>query len=275
MCRSTTRRTSSLTSSAASQCSSNHYCSTLTWRPVVWTLSSTFCVKPGIVKLLEPTSAASAFASPKLLSSSAMVACAVERALDTVKSAIVRAKSAAAALKRLQGELIDERLAELSPLISELYLRLRPHVDWRTIHYRLRGDVRRMLSFQIGDGLNPFFIFSSGQRRAAGLAFLLAVHLSRRWCRLNTLIMDDPVQHIDDFRALNLAEVLGSIRQDGRQVICAVEDEALGSLLCRRLRSSPSAEGVHVRMAYDSERGVHIEGEQKMRASGSRVLVSA
>ena len=43
--------------------------------------------------------------------------------------------------------------------------------------------------------------------------------------------MDDPVQHIDDFRALNLAEVFGAIRQNGRQVICAVEDQALGELL--------------------------------------------
>lgn len=74
--------------------------------------------------------------------------------------------------------MIDEQLAAVSPLLAELFQRLRPHVDWRAVRYNLRGDVRRMLSFEVGDGLNPSFVFSSGHRRAAGLAFLLAFHLS-------------------------------------------------------------------------------------------------
>jgi ABC-type cobalamin/Fe3+-siderophores transport system ATPase subunit len=55
--------------------------------------------------------------------------------------------------------------------------------------------------------------------------------------RVKTLLLDDPVQHIDDYRALTLVEVLAAIRRSGRQVI-AVEDAALADLLCRRLRSS-------------------------------------
>lgn len=47
--------------------------------------------------------------------------------------------------------------------------------------------------------------------------------------------MDYPVQHIDDFRAFHLVEVLAALSLGGGQVICAVEDEALAELLCRRL----------------------------------------
>jgi chromosome segregation protein len=61
--------------------------------------------------------------------------------------------------------------------------------------------------------------------------------LSRPWCALQTLLLDDPVQHIDDYRALNLVEVLSTIRRTGRQIIVAVEDNALADVLCRRLRS--------------------------------------
>ena len=122
---------------------------------------------------------------------------------------------------------MDERLATISPLLSELFLRLRPHIDWRNIEYRIRGDVRKFLSLSVGDELNPQFVFSSGQRRITGLAFLLSVHLARQWSALNSLVLDDPVQHIDDYRALNLVEVLSAIRMDKRQVICAVEDAAL------------------------------------------------
>jgi ABC-type lipoprotein export system ATPase subunit len=57
--------------------------------------------------------------------------------------------------------------------------------------------------------------------------------------------MDDPVQHIDDYRALNLVEVLTAIRRTGRQVIVAVEDVALANVLCRRLRSASGDPGRH------------------------------
>jgi chromosome segregation protein len=55
--------------------------------------------------------------------------------------------------------------------------------------------------------------------------------------------LDDPVQHIDDFRALHLVEVLAAFRMDGRQIICAVEDPALADLMCRRLSSTPDQRG--------------------------------
>src|SRR5262249_55814692 len=119
----------------------------------------------------------------------------------------------------------------------------RPHTDWTEIGTDFGGRVRGSLNFSVGDGRNPQFLFSSGQRRAAGLAFLLAVHLSRPWCRWHSLLLDDPVQHVDDYRALNLVEVLAAIGGSGRQVIVAVEDAALADLLCRRLRSTPTEPG--------------------------------
>ena len=52
------RSTSVLTSSAAAQCVSNQSCSWATSRPLcTWMFNSTFRVSPGLVKLLDPTSA--------------------------------------------------------------------------------------------------------------------------------------------------------------------------------------------------------------------------
>lgn len=163
--------------------------------------------------------------------------------LARAQSAVASAKSLEKSVRRSAGEIVDERLARISPLLNEIYQRLRPHANWRSIDYSIRGDVRRFLSLKVGDDLNPQFVFSSGQRRAAGLAFLLSVHLARPWSRWETLILDDPVQHIDDFRALHLVEVLSSFRQVGRQIVVAVEDEALADLLCRRMLSTPEDGG--------------------------------
>lgn len=147
------------------------------------------------------------------------------------------------AAKEVANQILTEQFDTVLPLLKELYLRLRPHTDWREIETDFGGRVRASLNFTVGDGRNPQFLFSSGQRRAAGIAFLLAIHLSRPWCRLRSLLLDDPVQHIDDYRALNLVEVLSAVRKTGRQVIVAVEDPALADVLCRRLRSTPTEAG--------------------------------
>lgn len=147
------------------------------------------------------------------------------------------------AAKEVANQILTEQFDTVMPLLKELYWRLRPHTDWQEIEIDFGGRVRASLNFTVGDGRNPQFLFSSGQRRSAGIAFLLAIHLSRPWCRLRSLLLDDPVQHIDDYRALNLVEVLSAVRKTGRQVIVAVEDPALADVLCRRLRSTPTELG--------------------------------
>lgn len=188
------------------------------------------------------------------------------------ETALDAAKTIQKTVKRVSAEIIDERLARISPLLNEIYQRLRPHSEWRTIDYSIRGDVRRFLSLKVGDGLNPQFVFSSGQRRAAGLAFLLSVHLSRGWSNLNTLVLDDPVQHIDDFRALQLIEVLAAMRQDGRQIICAVEDAALADLLSRRLMSNHEENGRRVDIDLDPLGSTHIANVQDVPPMHDGVL---
>lgn len=153
------------------------------------------------------------------------------------EKAVEAARQIDNAAKAVANEILTEQFDTVMPLLKELYRRLRPHADWTEIGVDFGGRVRASLNFVVGDGHNPQFLFSSGQRRAAGLAFLLSIHLSRPWCRWQSLLLDDPVQHIDDYRALNLVEILAAIRRTGRQVVVAVEDPALADLLCRRLRS--------------------------------------
>lgn len=194
--------------------------------------------------------------------------------VENTERALATAKAIDRGVHSISGEIIDERLAQISPLLNELYQRLRPHYDWRSIEYSIRGDVRRFLSLKVGDGLNPQFVFSSGQRRAAGLAFLLSVHLARAWTPWRTLLLDDPVQHIDDFRALHLIEVLAAFRLDGRQIVCAVEDLALAELLCRRLLSTSDAIGKRYDIDIGQDGATAIVSETEVPPMPTGVLRS-
>jgi chromosome segregation protein len=199
----------------------------------------------------------------------------LERRLREVEAAQTLAKNLGNGVQRAIGEMLEERLAALDPLLKDLYGRLRPHVDWTELHYRLRGDVQRLLSLSVGEDINPRFTFSSGQRRAMGLAFLLAVHLSRPWCKLKTLVLDDPIQHIDDFRALHFVEVLTAIRKLGQQIICVVEDQALAEAMCRRLRSEIAGDGVLIEMAYTPNRGIGVADVRPITPAIPNLVLSA
>jgi chromosome segregation protein len=162
------------------------------------------------------------------------------------------------AARRAASETLDVRLDRVLPLMSELYRRLRPHPMWNDIEYSIRGDVRRFLTLQVGDELNPQFLFSSGQRRATGLAFLLSVNLSLAWSRWRTILLDDPVQHVDDFRTVHLAELCARLVSEGRQIICAVEDAALADLFCRRLPVIEIGMAKRVSLGQDADGAIAI-----------------
>jgi chromosome segregation protein len=155
------------------------------------------------------------------------------------------------AARRAASETLDRRLERVLPLMSELFRRLRPHPVWNDIEYSIRGDVKRFLKLQVGEELNPQFLFSSGQRRATGLAFLLSVNLSLAWSRWHTILLDDPVQHVDDFRTVHLAELIAQLVSEGRQIICSVEDAALADLLCRRLPVDGPTGGKRITLGPD------------------------
>jgi chromosome segregation protein len=95
-------------------------------------------------------------------------------------------------------------------------------------------------------------LFSSGQRRATGIAFLLSVNLSLAWSKWRSILLDDPVQHIDDFRAVHLAELIAQLVAAGRQTVVAVEDAALADLLCRRLPVNGPKFGKRVTLGRDA-----------------------
>src|SRR5262249_33454310 len=115
--------------------------------------------------------------------------------LSGAERVVEAARQIEAAAKTVANQILTEQFDTVMPLLKELYKRLRPHADWTEIESDFGGKVRGSLNFIVGEGHNPQFLFSSGQRRAAGLAFLLAVHLSRRWCQLQSLLLDHPVQH--------------------------------------------------------------------------------
>lgn len=91
-----------------------------------------------------------------------------------------------------------------------------------------------------GKGGNPRAMLSAGNLNTAALTLFLALHLSVP-PNLPWLIIDDPVQSMDDVHIAQFAALLRTLKQHGRQIIIAVHDRQLFDYLTLEL--SPAFNG--------------------------------
>jgi exonuclease SbcC len=92
-----------------------------------------------------------------------------------------------------------------------------------------------------GNAGTPEVMLSTGNLNTAALTLFLALHLSVP-DRLPWLVLDDPVQSMDEIHISQLAALLRTLaRQHGIKILVAVHDRALFDYL--RLELSPAVEG--------------------------------
>ncbi|MDO9712298.1 AAA family ATPase [Paracraurococcus lichenis] len=154
---------------------------------------------------------------------------AIRNAVDGVRSTIIR-REFNDRLNRVWRDLFV-RLAPTEPFVPAFSIpeastqRLQPKL---VTQHRSGGDV----------GGTPGAMLSAGNLNTAALTLFIALHLSVPR-ELPWLILDDPVQSMDDVHIANLAALLRTLsKEHGRQVIVAVHDRQLFEYL--RLELSPA-----------------------------------
>lgn len=153
----------------------------------------------------------------------------IRTAVDAVRSAIIR-REFNDRLNRLWRDLFV-RLAPSEPFVPAFSIpssntqRLQPKLI--TLH-RDGGDV----------GGTPGAMLSAGNLNTAALTLFMALHLSVP-AQLPWLILDDPVQSMDDVHIAHFAALLRTLsKEHGRQVMIAVHDRQLFEYL--KLELSPA-----------------------------------
>jgi len=134
---------------------------------------------------------------------------------------------------------------------------------WHDLFIRLAADEpfvpyfgiptsnRRLTAVELGtrhrvgtSGGSPGAMLSAGNLNTAALTLFLALHLTAE-AQFKCLLLDDPVQSMDEVHVSQLAALLKTIsRQHDRQIILAVHERALFEYL--RLEMSPTEPGSHL-----------------------------
>jgi exonuclease SbcC len=171
-----------------------------------------------------------------------------EAAIESAEGIRQSAKALANAAGEARGAIVGRVFnSALNKVWRDLFVRLAPTEPFVPA-FRLPGPGIEPISAQLetvhrdgGRGGAPGAMLSSGNLNTAALTLFLALHLSVK-AQLPWLILDDPVQSMDEVHIAQFAALLRTLSKElQRQVIIAVHDRPLFDYLSLEL--SPAFDG--------------------------------
>ena len=166
-------------------------------------------------------------------------------------------------IRQASLDLVEDELRKLEGLLQRIYSTADPHPAFRVVRFlsQMRRGHGRMMA-QIEDPAysisvsTPDLILSSSQMNVLAVSIFLTLNLGSRSLPLNTAILDDPLQSLDDINLLGLIDLLRRIR-DRRQLMVSTHDGQFAALLERKLRPvAESQRTVRVDLSGWSREGV-------------------
>lgn len=137
-------------------------------------------------------------------------------------------------------EVTESRLRSIQPLVADIYHRLDPHPAFKTVEFELdtyyrKGRTSPLVIDSVANvSADPLLIFSTSQANIVALSYFIAMSLSTAEKGLPFLLLDDPVQSMDDVNVLGFADLCRHLREQ-RQLIVSTHERRLSSLLERKL----------------------------------------
>lgn len=174
---------------------------------------------------------------------------AVRSRLQTMSAGLeARERAGRAAVSLLEGlreassDVVRSELERVDPLLQQIFSTVDPHPAFRAVRLLTRFANRRgRVSTQLEDSMTgtttsaPEIVLSSSQLNGLAVSVFLTLNLGMRALPLDALILDDPLQSLDDVNLLGLVDLLRRTREH-RQVIVSTHDAHFGELLARKLR---------------------------------------
>lgn len=192
----------------------------------------------------------------------------LERELDSREEASELAATFVGELKDATEKFVTRRLEDVSSLLQKIYSKVDPHPTFRAIRLLTDFSKRRARLYpyvvdrdsDIGD-YDPFTVMSSSQINVVALSIFLSLNLGIPNLPLKTLMLDDPLQSLDDINFLGFIDLIRRTRGGGgRQIFLSTHDDRLSGLLKRKLRPVEESQQTRVFSFLDWTReGPEIE----------------
>lgn len=170
------------------------------------------------------------------------------------------------AIKSDAENFVSDRLTQLKPLLRQFYAAIDPHPTFRSVEIATRqfGGKHRLTPVLRDEDVqisvtDPGETLSTSQANALAVSLFLSFNLGFAPTHVKSLILDDPLQNLDDVHLLGLVDLLRKILPH-RQLIVTTHDHAFASLLARKLRPvSADSRTTYVRFTKWDRSGPGVE----------------
>jgi DNA repair protein SbcC/Rad50 len=145
-------------------------------------------------------------------------------------------------LRSAASEVVAAQLEKLDPLLQRIYATADPHPSFRVVRLltkiaRGRGRLNAAVFDPQADlsSESPETVLSSSQMNALAVSLFLALNFGVPTLPMQAVMLDDPLQSLDDVNLLGLIDLLRRSK-DQRQLLVSTHDMRFGRLLARKLR---------------------------------------
>ena len=182
-------------------------------------------------------------------------------------------------LKRLKKFAEDKRKEQekshfkmYSPAANLVYSRLNAHplfnqiilkVDENKLKVLAQSSKGEQLTSEKINQISPRQFFSEAQLNIATLSIFLATALHQKWSGFNTIIIDDPVQNMDDFNIYAFLDLIRGLIMNGHQFILTTCNRDLYKLMLVKFRDLNEANRNRFK-AYRLK-GIYAEGPELIK----------
>jgi DNA repair exonuclease SbcCD ATPase subunit len=182
-------------------------------------------------------------------------------------------------LKRLKKLAEDKRKEQekshfkmYSPAVNLVYSRLNAHPLFNQIILKVgenelkvlaQSSKSEQLTSEKTSQISPKQFFSEAQLNIAALSIFLATALHQKWSGFNTIIIDDPVQNMDDFNVYAFLDLVRGLIMNGHQFIITTCNRDLYKLMLVKFRDLNEANRNRFK-AYRLK-GIYAEGPELIK----------
>jgi hypothetical protein len=139
----------------------------------------------------------------------------------------------------VQKAVVRELLARYENGLQELYKRVQPHplfpsmeLDFGSLE---RGELYFLAKPSKGRPKRANMIFSGGQLSAFAVVLFLLLNMSQDWTRLQTVLLDDPIQNMDDIGVLGIVDLVRQLVGQ-RQIVFSTHSDRFSQMLKHKFR---------------------------------------
>lgn len=146
-------------------------------------------------------------------------------------------------------EISQDILIQHQEFINTIYKRINPHPLFTEIEFNFdknnKGtDILNIscVNKNFNNKVNPAFTFSSAQVNVVAVSIFLGMALRQQCSNLKTILLDDPIQNMDDLNVISFIDILrnclsiNKTETNNKQIIISTHDQDFYKIMIKKFR---------------------------------------